>query len=93
MSDPLNKDSKMECERHGKQKPSFICKHLQYGENIGFFEATDNADPDLPFKEAWCSECDTVLIEQGEWNDISEGHAQIIVICEGCYNEVKERNT
>lgn len=92
MSSPLNKDSKMECARHGLQKPSFICKHLQYGEGIGFYEATDDPDPEYPFREAWCDECDKVLMEQGEWNDISEGHAQILPICEGCLNEIQARN-
>ena len=28
------------------------------------------------------------LMAQGEWNDISEGHSQIMVICEGCYYEI-----
>ena len=46
----------------------------------------------MGIKEAWCGECDAVLMEQGEWNDISEGHAQIMGICEGCYNEIKRRN-
>jgi hypothetical protein len=83
----------MECKRHGIQKPAFICKHLQYGEGLGFFEPDSEPDPEYPFKEAWCGECDSVLMEQGEWNDISEDHAQIVAICEGCYNEVKARNT
>lgn len=92
MSSPLNKDSRMECSRHGLQKPSFICKHLQHGEGLGFIEANENSDPDYPFREAWCEACDKVLLDQGEWNDISEGHAQIMAICEGCLNEIKERN-
>jgi hypothetical protein len=92
MGNPLNKDSKMECKRHGENKPAFICKHLQYGESLGFIEASGELDPEYPFKEAWCSICDAILMEQGEWNDISEGHAQIMAICEGCYNEIKERN-
>ncbi|OEG73468.1 hypothetical protein BEL05_08625 [Shewanella colwelliana] len=92
MGSPLNKDSKMECARHGLQKPSFICKHLQYGEGLGFYEATDDPDPEYPFREAWCGDCDKVLLEQAEWNDISEGNAQIMPICEGCLTEIQARN-
>ncbi len=69
MGNPLNKDSKMACKRHGLQKPAFICQHLQYGQGLGSVEATDDPDPEYPFREAWCDECDKVLLEQGEWND------------------------
>ena len=93
MNNPLNKNSVMDCSRHGQRRLAFICKHLQYGENVGFNEGDDEFDPEWPFKNAWCSECDKVLMEEGEWNDISEGYAQIMAICEGCYEEIKERNT
>ena len=82
----------MECNSHGVQKPSFICHHLRYGEKAGFVEASEDPDPDYPFREAWCGTCDKVLLEQGEWNDVSEGHAQFMAICEGCLNEIKARN-
>jgi hypothetical protein len=92
MNKSLNKYSRMECKRHGIQKPAFICKHLQFGEGLGFIEAGGEPDPEFPFKEAWCGECDAIRMEQGEWNDVSEGHAKIMAICEGCYNEIKLRN-
>lgn len=93
MSAPLDKDSKMECPKHGLQKPTFICKHLQYGEGVGFFEPEEAPDPEWPFKNAWCVECEAIAIEQGEWNDVSESFAQVMPICEGCYEEIKSRNT
>lgn len=92
MSNLLNKDSIMECGRHGDRKPAFICKHLQYGEQVGFFEPDDAPEPDWPFKNAWCSECEAVAMEQGGWNDISEAFAQVMIICEGCYEEIRQRN-
>lgn len=92
MGEPLNKNSFMECKRHGRNRPSFVCKHLQYGEGIGFYESDEEFDPEWPFKIAWCAECDKALIEQGEWNDISEGKAQFMAICEGCFEEIKQRN-
>jgi hypothetical protein len=83
----------MECARHGIQKPAFICKHLLHGVNIGFHEPEEDPDPEWPFKNAWCSQCEAVAVEQGGWNDVSEGFAQVMSICEGCYEEIKQRNT
>lgn len=93
MSSTLNKDSKTECPRHGLRKPSFICKHLQHGDGVGFFEPEETPEEDWPFKNAWCAECEAVAIEQGGWNNVSERHAQIMPICEGCYEEIRQRNT
>ena len=93
MSTPLTKDSKMECARHGLRRPAFICQHLHYGENVGFFEPDEDPDPDWPFRNAWCAECEAFAIEQGGWNEISEDFAQVMPICEGCYEEIKQRNT
>ena len=31
-------------------------------------------------------------MEEGEWNDRSEGFAKIIPICEGCFEDIKDRN-
>jgi hypothetical protein len=32
------------------------------------------------------------LDEGGEWNDVSEGFAKVMVICAGCLAEIRERN-
>lgn len=92
MGIPLNKNSVIECPIHGDQLPAFICKHLQYGEKIGFNTPDDSPDKDWPFKNAWCDQCHEVLLEEGEWNDRSEGFVEIMAICEGCFKEIKNRN-
>ena len=92
MSNPLNKNSIMECQKHGDKSPAFICKHLQYGVGIGFHELEEIPDPEWPFKNAWCSACEEMAIEQGGWNETSEGFAQPVAICEGCYEEIRQRN-
>jgi hypothetical protein len=33
-----------------------------------------------------------VLIREGEWNDTSEGFAQFLCVCEGCFDQVRARN-
>lgn len=93
MGDPLTKDSRMECARRGSRPPSFVCGHLQHGAGLGFNEPVDEPDPDMPFRQAWCDDCDAVLKKEGEWNDVSEGHAKITLICEGCFFEIRQRNS
>jgi hypothetical protein len=92
MSDPLTKDSMMECARHGRRRPAFICQHLRLGEGIGFKQPQEPLDPEAPFQNAWCDACDKVLLREGEWNDVSEGFAKVMVICEGCLEEIRSRN-
>ncbi len=92
MGNPLNKNSVMECRRHGIHRPAFICQHLRFGEGIRFNKASAPFDPEWPFQEAWCDECDKVLLREGEWNDVSEGFAGIMAICEGCLEEIRQRN-
>lgn len=82
----------MECARHGIRRPAFICQHLRFGEGLGFNTAEEPFDPEWPFQNAWCDECDKVLAREGEWNDVSEGFAGVIVICEGCLGEIRGRN-
>lgn len=92
MGDPLNKDSRMDCPRHGLRWPTFICRHLQHGEGLGFKQPDDPPDPDWPFQNAWCDACEEFWAEEGEWNDRSEGFAGIMAICEECFEEIKARN-
>ena len=92
MENNLTKDSMMECPRHGLRRSTFICKHLQYGKELGFNQPDEPLDPEWPFENAWCDKCDKVLSEEGEWNDKSESFAGIMAICEGCFAEIKMRN-
>jgi hypothetical protein len=42
--------------------------------------------------QAWCDECEGVRKSEGEWNDQSMKFADIKVVCEKCYFEMKELN-
>ena len=63
MSNSLNKNSVMECSRHGVRKPAFVCQHLVGGVGIGFYQPDDELDPEFPFENAWCSACENVALE------------------------------
>jgi hypothetical protein len=92
MENSLNKDSMMECPHHGLRRPAFICRHLQYGKALGINQPDGVPEPDWPFQNAWCDECDKLFQEEGEWNERSESIAGIMAICEGCFEEIKIRN-
>ena len=92
MGAPLNKNSRMECPRHGIRPPTFICQHLRTGHGIGFNEPYGPPDLDFPFQSAWCNACDRVMAREGGWNDVSEGYAGVTAICEGCFEEIRTRN-
>ena len=82
------------CPQHGKTRPAFVCHHLVNGVSRGFL--TPNlagiSKHDADELQAWCSDCERVRHGQGEWNDISEGYANITMICEGCFDAARERN-
>ena len=93
MENNLKKDCMMACPHHGFRRPAFICKHLQYGEDLGLNMPDEPPEPEWPFENAWCDQCDKFLQEESEWNDRSESIASIIAVCEGCLKEIKKWNT
>lgn len=78
------------CERHGDMQETFVCEHLLYGSELGFF--TDPKDTPNPRPDAWCSNCERLRIKHGGWNDRSEALIKVNLVCGGCYDEIKERN-
>ncbi|MCT2561819.1 DUF6882 domain-containing protein [Chryseobacterium herbae] len=90
------KQKKVECAEHGPSRPAFVCQHLDCSTVRGFHEAFDTSkgmelEEDDDF-QAWCDECEKVRSEHGGWNEESERFAQIKLVCENCYFELKEFN-
>jgi hypothetical protein len=79
----------VECETHGTSHATFVCQHLARGEGLEFFY-DDN--PDDPRPDAWCGECDEVMMEDDGWNEENEKSAGITLLCASCYDEVRGRN-
>jgi hypothetical protein len=79
----------VECDEHGSSHATFVCHHLIEGSGLGFFcdDTTDDPRPD-----AWCGECDEVMMADGEWNEENEKFAQITLLCGSCYDKVRTRN-
>lgn len=79
----------VECGEHGLSYATFVCRHLAHGSGRGFFY---NDDPDDSRPDAWCAECDAVMMADGGWNEENEKSAGITLLCAGCYDQAKERD-
>lgn len=90
------KDKYVQCNTHEYKRRTFICQHLNHAIKVGFEEAfatyEDMELSDDDDFQAWCNECEKVRQKEGEWNDKSMEFAQIKVVCEKCYFEMKELN-
>ena len=90
------KDKYVHCGAHEYRRSAFVCRHLNNTTKVGFEEAFDTFEDmelaDDDDFQAWCNECESVRQKEGEWNDKSMAFAQIKVVCEKCYFEMKELN-
>jgi len=90
------KDRYVQCSAHEYRRRAFVCQHLNSTRKVGFEEAFETfEDMELSDEDdfqAWCDDCETVRQNEGEWNDRSMAFAQIKVVCEKCYFEMKEIN-
>jgi hypothetical protein len=86
------KDKKVNCSEHGIADPAYVCQHLNLKEKVGFIQSYDLDNPDNEILNAWCSECDKILMEEGEWNDRSESFANIRMICSECFYKMRSLN-
>jgi hypothetical protein len=90
------KDKFVECSAHEFRRRAFVCQHLNHTTKVGFEEAFETSE-DMELSDdddfqAWCNDCETVRLKEGEWNDQSMAFAKIKVVCEKCYFEMKEMN-
>ena len=86
----------VECSVHGTIRKAFVCQHLNKQQVTGFEEAFEtypgielNENDDL---QAWCSACEQERLRTDGWNEESMEFANIKLVCENCYFEIKELN-
>jgi len=88
------KEKRIECGVHNVGRVAFICQHLNKNTKTGFheaFESDPSIEPDDDY-QAWCDKCEKVRLKENGWNERSMAFAQIKVVCDQCYFEIKERN-
>ncbi len=91
----MSENKKVDCFNHGLRNQAFVCQHLICGDAKGFWEPFDS-DPTRQYPDgelnAWCDECDKILMKEGDWNEKSETFAQIQLICDECFFQMKKLN-
>jgi len=90
------KDRYVTCSMHEYGRRAFVCQHLDLDSKVGFEEAFETTE-DMELMEgddfqAWCNTCELVRQKEGGWNERSEAFADIKLICEKCYFEIKKLN-
>lgn len=83
---------KIECATHGECWETFVCTHL-LGESAGLGFNREDPTEDNLFPDAWCDDCEVIRDAHGGWNEESEKLCKISLLCSGCYERARIRNT
>lgn len=80
------------CETHGETEQTFVCSHLaQESHGLGFNCEKTAEEETLP--DAWCDNCELIRAVHGGWTDEVEELANLKLVCSGCYERTRIRNT
>jgi len=83
---------KVHCATHGERQETYVCSHLVgNSSSLGFNR--DEPDKDTPFPDAWCDDCELIRAAYNGWNQESEKLVKIQLLCSGCYQKARIRNT
>jgi hypothetical protein len=83
---------KIHCATHGENLKAYVCSHL-IEETAGLGFNCNDASEDNPFPDAWCDDCEIIRTAHGGWNEETEKLAKISLLCSGCYERARIRNT
>jgi hypothetical protein len=84
--------NKIQCETHGECQEAFVCSHLIEGAaGLGFNR--EEPSEENPFPDAWCDDCNVIFEAHQGWSDDTEGLISIRLLCSGCYERTRIRNT
>jgi hypothetical protein len=83
----------VKCETHGSGEEAFVCHHL-VGDAVGrgFNRVSEPSAAD-PSPDAWCDDCETIRAARDGWDEESEKLTKIVLLCSGCYERARIRNT
>jgi hypothetical protein len=83
--------SEVECSDHGRGFATYICEHLVANPAQPWF--SNKPDEEEPWPDAWCTSCETLFLEQGEWNEKNQPLRQIKMVCHHCYEKLRSQAT
>lgn len=82
----------VQCDVHGEGEKAYVCSHLaENGVGLGF-NAKEPSEED-PFPDAWCDECELIRAAHDGWTEETEKLVTVSLLCSGCYEAVRIRNT
>ena len=88
----LDMANTIHCHVHGECTEAFVCSHLTEGSaGLGFNR--EEPSEEKPFPDAWCDDCDLIFQAHEGWTDESQELVEIRVLCSGCYERARIRNT
>ncbi len=79
----------IKCGDHNEGFPTFICEHLASTPEQEWF-SNPPCDED-PWPDAWCSPCEVLFQEYGEWNDTNSAKRKIKMVCHHCYESLRAK--
>jgi len=83
----------VQCEMHGSGREAFVCHHL-LGDAVGLgFNSVSEPSADDPYPDAWCDDCEIIRAEHDGWDEESQKLTKIVLLCSGCYERARIRNT
>jgi len=82
----------IQCATHGETQRTYVCTHL-VGESVGLGFNRNDPTAEKPFPDAWCDDCELIRAAHNEWNEESEKLTTISLLCSGCYERARIRNT
>jgi hypothetical protein len=82
----------VQCNTHGETEQTFVCTHL-VEETSGLGFNRDEPDEENPFPDAWCDNCELIHAAHGDWSDEAQELTKIVLLCSGCYERARIRNT
>ncbi len=83
----------VECAVHGQAPRAYACGHLVSSLNDCVVRGINWVRDGDGHVNAWCDACNDFLDQHGgEWNDQTEAHADIKLICENCFDRLRETN-
>lgn len=80
------------CHNHGECEETFVCSHLtERSAGLGFNRAEPSEEN--PFPDAWCDDCNLIFEAHNGWNEESGKLVNLGLLCSGCYEQSRIRNT
>jgi hypothetical protein len=83
---------KIHCTTHGERQKTYVCNHLS-GNGVALGFNRSEPDEENPFPDAWCDDCELIRAAHGGWNEESEKLITLSLLCSGCYERARIRNT